>query len=156
MAPQRPPGPRPYHEGKDVGGACTAAGLLVTVSFWTWPAIVAAFRSAWTSVRASASATVPGVQVGAGARHSWSIVPMARMRKNFAVGDRDRDASSVLEPALSCLALGGRFCMLLIEGTLNKGTPSRSLPQNVTVSARTKLECRGSITGSQLDSEGNT
>ncbi len=31
-----PRGPRPYHEGKDVGGA----GSLV--SFWTWPALAAA------------------------------------------------------------------------------------------------------------------
>ena len=36
--PWLPRGPRPYHEGKDVGGVASGS----RVSFWTWPALVAA------------------------------------------------------------------------------------------------------------------
>jgi hypothetical protein len=58
-------------------------GVGSRVSFWTWPAIAAACARG----RLCAAVLVPGVQVGAGARHSWCIV--ARMRFQFAFGDRD-------------------------------------------------------------------
>ena len=87
--PWLPRGPRPYHEGKDVGGA----GSLV--SFWTWPALVAACTCVRSSVRASASAGGWGrVRRALG---SPLVVHRGQDAEEVAVGDRD---ARVLEPAL--------------------------------------------------------
>ncbi len=65
--------PRGPGRGKDVPVGGVQVGSRGLVSFWTWPALVAACARG----RLRALVLVPGF--GAGARHSWCIV--ARMRK---------------------------------------------------------------------------